>query len=174
MLQFTLHMLIFFIISASSTGPFWVKSSPSLVYWTTSNKEKLVFFVSPASDRMWIWVKARSGVIQQEGVITRRRPSDVRRQLCRSLLQVTSCDGRLPAAHQPTVHLCLCVRRGAFILTAPPAVNSPSAHLYVSWWVQGHSLKAECVKVFLWKTVLTCQQQLVSCRFLSTLLINQH
>lgn len=33
---------------------------------------------------MWIWVKARSGVIQQEGVTTRRRPSDVPRQRCRS------------------------------------------------------------------------------------------
>lgn len=53
----------------------------------------------------------------------------------------------LPAANQPTVRLCLCVRRGAFILTAPVG-NSSSAHLYVSWWVQGHSWKAECVKVF--------------------------
>lgn len=55
---------------------------------------------------------------------------------------------RPPAGNQPTVHLCLCVRRGAFTLTAPPAGNSLSGHLDVSWRVQGRSWDADCVKVF--------------------------
>lgn len=153
-LQSTLHMLI---LASFFRGRQSAKQKPSLwpLYWTTCNKEKPVSSVKTGLDegvavQAWLllpyvdmgqsseWCYSTGGCDNASQAL--RRP-----QTSMPFFAVSDVMWRPPAGNQPTVHLCLC---GAFILAAPPAWNSLSGHLDVSWRVQGRSWDAECVKVF--------------------------